>query len=331
MKMSSVKKLPALQGIRVLATIGIFLFHSGFLLQGTFPVTLFFMLSGFMMYYTKRDTIKPLTGIKKIKKMYPLHLVTFIIAIFVGNVIKKYSTDFAIKAAILQLSLLQVWFPEYTLTYNALSWYLSVTFFLYLISYPLVKLLTKLSKPKLILVFTLIITLALNCIDRYFWGTVLYMNPLYRILDFFTGMLIAKIFMEQENSISISSNLTETVLVVWFVVQYGISLMIKGTVEPGYFSILFTVAIYVFASGKGFISKILSNSIFDKMAAYTFDFYMIHELALRIFRKVFADLEIFYPIKLMIISLPALLVSVLFIIMYRMILKKFRSIKRKIT
>lgn len=144
-------------------------------------------------------------------------------------------------------------------------------------------------------------------------------------------MLIAKIFMEQENSISISSNLTETVLVVWFVVQYGISLMIKGTVEPGYFSILFTVAIYVFACGKGFISKILSNSIFDKMAAYTFDFYMIHELALRIFRKVFADLEIFYPIKLMIISLPALLVSVLFIIMYRMILKKFRSIKRKIT
>lgn len=328
--MNSVKKLPALQGIRVLATIGIFLFHSGFLLQGTFPVTLFFMLSGFMMYYTKRDTIKPLTGIRKIKKMYPLHIITFIIAIFVGNIAKKYSFDFAIKAAIMHLSLSQVWFPEYTLTYNALSWYLSVTLFLYFISYPLVKMLTKVSKPKLILVFALIITLVLNCIDRYFWGTVLYMNPLYRILDFLTGMLIAKIFMEQENSISISSNLTETVLVVWFVIQYGFSLMIKGTVEPGYFSVLFAILIYVFAHGRGIVSKILSRPIFDKMAAYTFDFYMIHELSLRIFRKVFADLEIFYPVKLILIAVPSLLFSVLFIVIYRNILKKFNAIKRKI-
>lgn len=330
MKMSSVKKLPALQGIRVLATIGIFFFHSGFLLQGTFPVTLFFMLSGFMMYYTKRDTIKPLTGIRKIKKMYPLHIITFIIAIFVGNVVKKYSRDFAIKAAVLHLSLLQVWFPEYTLTYNALSWYLSVTFFLYLISYPLVKMLTKVLKPKLILAFTLIITLVLNCIDRYIWGTVLYMNPLYRILDFLTGMLIAKIFMEQENLIKISSNLTETVLVVWFVIQYGLSLMIKGTVEPGYFSVLFAIAIYVFANGRGFVSKILSKPIFDKLAAYTFDFYMIHELALRIFRKVFAHLELFYPVKLILIAVPSLLLSVLFIVTYRKMLKKINVFKGKI-
>lgn len=309
----------------MLATVGIFLFHSGFLLQGTFPVTLFFMLSGFMMYYTKRDTIKPLTGIKK---MYPLHIITFIIAIFVGNVAKNYSLDFAIKSAILHLFLLQAWFPKYTLTYNNLSWYLSVTFFLYMISYPLVKIIRKAPKPKLILAFALSVTIAINCIDRYILGAVLYMNPLYRILDFLTGMLIAKIFMEQENSVAFNGNLTEIILVVWFVIQYGISLMITGTVEPGYFSILFALAIYVFATGKGFVSKILSKPIFDKMAAYTFDFYMIHELALRIFRKVFSDVEIFYPIKLVLISAPSLLVSILFIVIYRMVLKKLKQSKR---
>lgn len=52
------QKLSALQGLRALATIGIFLFHSGFLLQGRFPVTLFFMLSGFMLYYTKHGLIQ---------------------------------------------------------------------------------------------------------------------------------------------------------------------------------------------------------------------------------------------------------------------------------
>lgn len=59
------KILPALDGIQVLATAGIFLFHAGLLWHGTFPVTLFFMLSGFMMYYTKADTITPWTGIMR--------------------------------------------------------------------------------------------------------------------------------------------------------------------------------------------------------------------------------------------------------------------------
>lgn len=328
--MNHIKKLPALQGLRVLATIGIFLFHSGFLLQGTFPVTLFFMLSGFMMYYTKRDTIKPLTGIKKIKKMYPMHVITFVIAIFVGNVAVNYTADFAVKSAILQLLLLQSWFPDYTLTYNGLSWYLSVTVFLYLISYPLVKVIKKISIPKTALFFVLVLTLVLNVFDRYSWGAILYMNPLYRVLDFLSGMLVAKIFMEQENSIAFSGNFTEIILAVWFIVQYGISLMITGTVEPGYFSILFALAIYVFANGKGIISKVLSKPIFDKAAAYTFDFYMIHELALRVFRKVFADFEVFYPIKLILIAAPSLLVSVLFIVMYRIVLKKLNKNQRKI-
>lgn len=89
------KKLNALQGIRALATIGIFLFHSGLLLRGTFPVTLFFMLSGFMMYYTKSglnqyDGFKRWTEeyvMKKLKQFYPLHIITFIIALFVGGCI----------------------------------------------------------------------------------------------------------------------------------------------------------------------------------------------------------------------------------------------------
>lgn len=42
-----------LQGLRALAMLGIFLFHSGILLNGTFPVTFFFILSGFVTYYSK--------------------------------------------------------------------------------------------------------------------------------------------------------------------------------------------------------------------------------------------------------------------------------------
>lgn len=89
------KRLEALNGVRALATIGIFLFHSGFLLQGTFPVTLFFMLSGFMMYYTKSslDSNFKVWVIgyfwRKVKQFYPLHFVTFVLAILVHGGVRE--------------------------------------------------------------------------------------------------------------------------------------------------------------------------------------------------------------------------------------------------
>lgn len=90
------KLLPALQGLRVLATLGIFLFHSGFLINRTFPVTLFFMLSGFMVYYTKSSLDgyetygKWIKGywFKKIKQFYPLHLFMFAFSVMIRGGIK---------------------------------------------------------------------------------------------------------------------------------------------------------------------------------------------------------------------------------------------------
>lgn len=40
--------IKSLQGLRAIAMISIFLFHAGFLPNGIFPVTLFFLLSGFL-------------------------------------------------------------------------------------------------------------------------------------------------------------------------------------------------------------------------------------------------------------------------------------------
>ena len=98
---TEIKMLPALDGIRVLATAGIFLFHAGLLWHGTFPVTLFFMLSGFMMYYTKADTITPWTGIKKIARLYPLHLLTLVLSIFIWRPFDKYALEYIVKAGIM--------------------------------------------------------------------------------------------------------------------------------------------------------------------------------------------------------------------------------------
>lgn len=67
--------IKSLQGLRVIAMVGIFLFHAGFIPNGIFPVTFFFILSGFVIYYKhneqtdKRKISNGISyGIKKIKK-----------------------------------------------------------------------------------------------------------------------------------------------------------------------------------------------------------------------------------------------------------------------
>ncbi len=308
------KKLPALDGIRVLATAGIFLFHAGLLWHGTFPVTLFFMLSGFMMYYTKADTITPWTGIKKIAKLYPLHLLTLVISIFIWRPFAKYPMDYIIKAGVMQLTLTQAWFPDYTMTFNGLSWYLSVTFFLYAISFPLVRLTQKVRKP-LSGIISLLVAISLINLIIVRGGVSVYTNPLYRVLDYLLGMMIAKQFLDRNSLSEKAADIAEIGMVIVFFAQYALSFLVGDT--PGYYSVLFSAALYVFAVGKGCISKILARPFFHKLAGYSFEFYMIHELALRVFRMVFTDETMFYPVRCAIIAAPALVVTFILAVVYK--------------
>lgn len=308
------KRLEALNGVRALATIGIFLFHSGFLLQGTFPVTLFFMLSGFMMYYTKNSLDRYanykewMTGFfwRKLKQFYPLHFVTFVLAILVHGGVGEQ------KLAILfQLTLTQSFVPEYAMTFNGLAWYLSITMFLYLVGWFLIKIVRAI---KIVPVGLCVIVIIIQAINLSGYNG--YTNPFYRILDFTLGMLIARAYMGKTETLK-NASFWEIICAVVFVVQYFVQLMLHIPAIPGYFTVIFTVALYIFAWGKGCISKILSLPILQKIAYYSFEFYMVHELALRVFRKVFVDESLFYPLRLALIAIPSLVISCILAIMWK--------------
>lgn len=317
------KKLKTMQGIRAIATIGIFLFHSGFVPQGTFPVTLFFMLSGFLMFYSKGgredydsfiDWNKRYVW-KKLKQFYPLHLITFFIACIVGKVWLNPLKG-TIIGAILNLLLINPFVPKYAMVFNGLSWYLAITVFLYVISFYLLKLAKKVARVKLFIAVILCIIVILNLINRFVTSLYLYTNPLYRILDYWLGIMVAKLFSEYEarGFVFKRPNLIEFGIIGVFAIQYVISLLLKP--GPGYYSILFTVALFVFAVGQGSVSSFLSVKLFDLIARYSFEFYMIHELSLRLFRKVFAGMTLPYPVQISIIALPSLIVSVIFVLLY---------------
>ena len=79
-----------LQGLRSLAMLGIFLFHSWLFPGGSLAVVFFFMLSGFVTYYSQYKKVDNMnlrdSGrwiLNKVKKMYPVYFITMIFSIFI--------------------------------------------------------------------------------------------------------------------------------------------------------------------------------------------------------------------------------------------------------
>lgn len=104
-----------LQGLRALAMLGIFLFHSGLLINGTFPVTFFFILSGFVLYYSKYNRIENMNlkdrikwTFNKIKPFYIIHIITFLLSIIIRwEWINTLTLNKLFKKLILNLLLIQ--------------------------------------------------------------------------------------------------------------------------------------------------------------------------------------------------------------------------------
>lgn len=313
--------IKSLQGLRALAMIAIFLFHSGFIPNGIFPVTFFFILSGFVVYYnysTKIDNATIIEGIKwgmvKIKKLYPIHILTFIMSIFIRWAwVVKNTIGELILMGIVNVTLMQSIVQKYSLTFNSASWYLSTTLICYLVALFLISKLKKINYNISFLILILFIELILalvvpNIIQDY--NYVLYISPYVRVLDFFIGMIIAKLYIEGDCEKKRNYNAWEFITIILFGVSYISSFILPSQFTRGLIYLpVFSLGIYYMAFEKGIISKFLCNDIFQKIARISFEFYMVHELILILFRNIFKSLEAHWILKNIIIATPAFVIT----------------------
>ena len=119
-------RIKSLQGLRVLAFLGIFLWHAIETPAGAWGVSIFIMLSGFLMVYSYwdrwegkefsiKDSIK--FSIQKIKPLYPLHIIMLIAAFipyYLIPLLQNFSTSELLKNVfkiIITVPLIQAWFP----------------------------------------------------------------------------------------------------------------------------------------------------------------------------------------------------------------------------
>jgi peptidoglycan/LPS O-acetylase OafA/YrhL len=142
-------------------------------------VDIFFVLSGFILAYTYLPSRETAFGwgvyrsfiVKRFARIYPLHLVTFLIVAGMWFAAKRVGHDFVHNAvdytavtAVENLLLVHAWGPVEKLSWNFVSWSISAEWFAYLFLFPLcANVLSRLSRVTCG-VIVLVCWLALYCL-----------------------------------------------------------------------------------------------------------------------------------------------------------------------
>lgn len=286
--------IKSLQGLRVISMLIIFIWHCGYSnFKAGIPVTFFFILSGFLSYITYKDkkeesiVIASINYCKiKLKRIYPIHLITFLISVPLRIKIILNNFGKEIIVMITHLLLIQSIIPitHFYFNYNESAWYVSTLMFCYLFTEILVKMINKIqnmNKKLFKSIFLLLVTLVVQTVlYKVFNNTklsqwFLYISPFYRILDYFMGMLVGFIWINTRKDINFNKNIM-TIFEILILSVISINYIPYINIYCEVNITLLLVGVFVFSLERGLLSKILSNRIFIYFADFSFEFFLVH-------------------------------------------------------
>ena len=262
---------------------------------GAAGVAFFFVLSGFILTYSHRADFA--TGITwdatrafwaaRFARIFPLQYVTFfgmIIAAFVGiytfSIPPGGCRTWCIGS---QLTLTQAWsFWDWNVTssFNAPAWTISDETFFYAV-FPIAAwlILRRTRRPQIYLACAagvfLLITVAQTIGQQWTqtWPFFYYLPPL-RLPEFLVGMLVAAAFGSRARNAGAWANLLEPLALVAIA---GV-LVFAEPVPLGWLIPFAAFAIWTFASGGGWLSRLLTLGPFVYLGEISFAFYMVHHI-----------------------------------------------------
>lgn len=344
---SSNKQLAALQGLRAYASFLVILGHcavKGATNMGGWAVSIFFILSGFVLTYSHSskylsNTIKDsiIFSVNKIKKLYPLHLILLISMI----VLEAFENNHPVPnfvALFFNTSLLQAWFYEPFIlnSFNGITWYLSASMFLYAL-FPTIKKIidkyTNTKQPIIIIISTYMLALLWSYMGNKFLsdsicGWFQYFFPITRTFEFIIGCNLGYIFLKRNHtkkSYVFSSVLECISLLFSFLSWKFMSNNILNLINIDKHTVIIPsiiILIYLLACSNGIISKLFSLYPivqYGNISPYT---YMIHYPVLRYiyFILYYLNLQNISPIIVAIADFTLTLIcSILFLNLQKLI------------
>ena len=304
------QKMNSLQGVRGIAFLAVFLTHCEVIFNmGGWGVSVFFVLSGFLMAYQYSDRIERQYsvsesiqfGIQRIKKIYPLHILMTIasLPIVIVQMVMKIS-DISIMKLIalifLQITLLQTWIPiqDYYFSINGLSWYLSVALFLYVMFPYVLQKQKKKTNRQLVMdsiilyaVIWSIITLSVMIFpdNEGYKVYFSYVFPPLRLCDFAIGCNFGLLFLRDKGNISMQkATFVEGVTIA----AITVSVLFLNSNHSGLVANIISHStglylptsiglVYIFALNKGLFSKALTNRVLIYIGDISLYGYLIHQ------------------------------------------------------
>ena len=293
---SKCEKKSRLLGLQVLRAFGaamVFFSHTlnyKYSKFGGIGVSIFFVLSGFIMCYSYHDRHIKCSlpsafsfSIKRIKKLWYLNLAVMIWVIF-------RKKNITLESIGLNLFLLKTWSPMRSVFYsmNSVSWYICDIVFIYLFFPFILKRLKTASRigNKYWAVLRLVIAYGIMLVLGYVSSIVVvpktvsdgfvlwftYVFPVYRLGDFYIGCVMGFIFINRQRDDQVAlgnkrCGLSSTIAVIIIITTICISLHIRqiNLLKLSWFegTLLWLpqtcVLVYLFAEQKGLITKILSS------------------------------------------------------------------------
>lgn len=308
--LSGKHRIESMQALRALAFLGIFFSHAGFFVAWpAFGVSIFFVMSGFLMVYTYEDKEFNISlynnihfSLKKVRLLYPLHIITMFCAVIlqvVGIIIDGFTSKSVISLLGkigLNITLLQTWIPcsRVNVSLNGVAWYLSVTMFLYFTFPWLHKFVKRQSIDFLSMVCMGILLLeVIVCIPFvqflgndscvYIW--FMYCFPVFRLGDFFTGCCLGKFYncnkatsikFCKANVIEILSAVVTVSVFVWLKKDYSNIIIEAMHNWTTLYIPLAAIWVYLFAKREGLITRILSNRVLIYIGNISSYLFLIH-------------------------------------------------------
>jgi peptidoglycan/LPS O-acetylase OafA/YrhL len=195
-------RLNSLTGLRFFAATLVVFYHLslfwempaallGLASGGLTGVSFFFVLSGFVLMWSRREGERPTTfWWHRFARVWPLHALTFVLAL-------ALLPAAGATGSLLNAGLLQAWHPDIAVSHglNQPSWSLSAEAFFYLL-FPLLAVAISRARPRVVIAASAagmlaIAVLALPLFDDPVQRWLLYDFPLYRLGEFVAGMALA--------------------------------------------------------------------------------------------------------------------------------------------
>lgn len=302
-----------LTSLRFVFALMVFVSHLGFvqqkdsylaslydavLYEGYIGVSFFFILSGFILSYRYQNELLNGKTSKKsfynarIARIFPLHLLTFLIAI--PLTFYEFAQDKLLYSlqALTNVTLTQSFVPNRFIyfSFNSPSWSISNEMFFYLL-FPLIIVFFSKSKQYVKVFIPLIIILipVLSLIvPKIYHHQLFYINPLFRIVDFIIGILLYIVFKRyKKTKPHINFTYLEITTILLLVLFMAFHKFIPEVARYSYYYwVPMSLLIIVFAFQRGSLSKLLSHKVFIHLGHISFSFYLFHQLIIRYTLKI---------------------------------------------